>query len=276
MLGGIGLSNWLRVVGAGISAVNQLTMESKDYIQRADVVFYLVTNSVISRWIIDNSKSSEDLYPLYDKERERYETYELMIAKINDAFRSGKNVCAVFYGHPGVFCFPGHEVVRRLRGDGADARMLAGVSSLDTMFADLNFDPGVTGLQCFEATDFLVHQRVFDPRVNLVILQIGVIGEIHFPTKDSYKSGVSYLSEVLAGKYNPSHVCVVYEAAEFKFSDPKIEKTTIDLLAGANITPISTLYIPPQNESVASKEVLENLNMDANRKYGRIAGLKAF
>ncbi len=145
-----------------------------------------------------------------------------------------------------------------------------------TMFADLNFDPGVTGLQCFEATDFLVHERIFDPRVNLVILQIGVIGEVRFPSKDSYRSGIEYLSEVLSHQYDSSHQCVVYEGAEFVFSNPKAEIVEIGCLSEASITPISTLYIPPQEVSVASRAVLKNLDMDPNRQYGRIADEKPF
>ena len=38
--------------------------------------------------------------------------------------RAGFRVCAVFYGHPGVFVYPSHEAIRRARAEGFAARML--------------------------------------------------------------------------------------------------------------------------------------------------------
>ncbi|MFI1583783.1 hypothetical protein [Embleya sp. NPDC020630] len=78
--------------------------------------------------------------------------------------------------HPGVFAFPGHEAVRRARLDGIPARMLAGSSAGDWLFADPGLDPATRGCQSIEASDFLLRHRVFDPTSLLVLWQVGVIG----------------------------------------------------------------------------------------------------
>ena len=41
----------------------------------------------------------------------------------------GRDVCTAFYGHPGIFLYPGHEAVRRTRNSGL--RGAPGISALD-------------------------------------------------------------------------------------------------------------------------------------------------
>ena len=53
--------------------------------------------------------------------------------------------------------------------------MLAGVSSLDTMFIDLDLDPAYDGLQMYEATDLLVKQRPLQPDVPCLLWQVGAV-----------------------------------------------------------------------------------------------------
>ena len=47
--------------------------------------------------------------------------------------------------------------------EGFNAQMLAGISAEDCLFADLGLDPGKNGCQSFEATDFLIRRRQFEP-----------------------------------------------------------------------------------------------------------------
>src|SRR3546814_14706660 len=73
--------------------------------------------------------------------------------------RAGKQVCAVFYGHPGVFADVPHRVVRWAREEGIPARMEPGISAAACLYADLNLDPGQRGVHSSEATHFPVHDR---------------------------------------------------------------------------------------------------------------------
>src|SRR5437773_2103233 len=74
----------------------------------------------------------------------RRETYAEMVEELLAPVRAGHNVCAAFYGHPGVFVNPGHEAIRRARAEGFPARMLPAVSALDCLVADLGIDPAAT------------------------------------------------------------------------------------------------------------------------------------
>ena len=47
--------------------------------------------------------------------------------------------------------------------------MLPGISSEDCLFADLGVDPGVSGCQSYEATDFLMNAPIIDSSTQLIL-----------------------------------------------------------------------------------------------------------
>ena len=53
------------------------------------------------------------------------ELYTEMVERILFFVRKGKKVCAVFYGHPGIFVFSSHEAIRIARAEGYPAVMLS-------------------------------------------------------------------------------------------------------------------------------------------------------
>jgi precorrin-2 methylase len=127
----------LLVVGTGFKAGGHLTAEAESAIKNADKVFYGETNSVIVYQIKSLNPNAEMLMDLYGKGKPRYTTYAEMAERIVTAVREGLDVCAVFYGHPGVFAYPSHESIRIARAEGFEAQMLPGISAEDCLFADL-------------------------------------------------------------------------------------------------------------------------------------------
>src|SRR6185503_14601145 len=125
------------------------------------------------------------------------QTYEEMIQRILECVRDGNLTCLACYGHPGVFVYPSHESIRRARAEGYPARMLPGISAEDCLFADLGVDPGTIGCQSYEATDFLMNSRIVDPSSNLVLWQIGVLGDATFRAGGYDRSALPLLVERL-------------------------------------------------------------------------------
>src|SRR3546814_1109537 len=76
----------------------------------------------------------------YPPGKDRRQTYREIDEAIMAEVRAGKQVCAVFYGHPGVFTDVPHRVVRRAREEGIPARMEPGISAEACLYADLNLD----------------------------------------------------------------------------------------------------------------------------------------
>jgi len=236
----------LLVVGTGLKAGGQITPEAQSAIKNADKVFYVEGNSLIVSQIKSLNPNAETLFDLYAKGKPRYLTYMEMVERIITAVRSGLDVCAVFYGHPGVFVAPSHRAIRLARSEGYEALMLPGISAEDCIFADLVIDPARYGCQSYEATDFLIYRRVFDRRSTLVLWQVGVIGQVDYQGKIyDAKKGIDLLVEVLLESYPADYQAIIYEAAVYGLFLPRIEPVAIAKLGAAVLTAISTLVIPP-------------------------------
>jgi Tetrapyrrole (Corrin/Porphyrin) Methylases len=253
----------LVIVGTGIALYGQTTHDARSCIERAGKVLYLVADPLTGLWITEIQPDAESLYPFYHPDKDRLTTYLEMTGRILACVRQGMDVCAVFYGHPGVFVYPSHEAIIQARSEGFPARMLPAVSAEDCLFADLGVDPGRVGCQAFEATDFLVHKRRFDPTSALVLWQIGVIGRIGF--KETYDPrGIEILSEVLEEYYDPQHETVIYEAAQYPVCNPVMERVPLSQLAKATVSPVSTLYVPPRARPTVDAEMLARLGIPAS------------
>ena len=236
----------LIVVGTGIRTVGHMTMESVGWIKRADKVLYIVSDPIAEELIKTlNPEGAQSLFHLYGENKPRIQTYNEMIDLTLRYVRESKRVCMAAYGHPGVFAYPTHESVRRARAEGYKARMLPGVSAEDCMFADLNFDPAMAGCQSYEATDFLVNGRQIDNTSNVILWQIGVLGDTTFKAQAYDIKGMPQLLQKLYLYYSPYHDVYVYEAPIFPGVEPVIRKVPLWMLPQAGVTAISTLYIPP-------------------------------
>lgn len=235
----------LVVVGTGIRLAQQCTPEARDAIQRSDVVYAVVPDAFAQHWLETLNGNVVSLQPLYGNGRSRAKTYEAMTEAILEGLRAGKRVCAVFYGHPGVFVTPSHEAIRRARAEGFEAYMQPGVSAEDCLYADLGVDPADVGCQSYEATDFILNARKVDTTAALVIWQIAVAGDLSYTLLEPDPRRLAVLVEVLLEDYPPEHSVIVYEAATLPVTEVKQQSLPLCELHTATVSQLSTLYIPP-------------------------------
>ena len=236
----------LVIVGTGISLVVHTTVEALWHMQHAERLFYLVTNAITEDWIRTLNPTGTSLQDCYAEGKPRHQTYEEMIERMLGPVREGKDVCAAFYGHPGVFAWPGQEVIRRARTEGYAARMLPGVSTEDCLFADLGVDPGADGCQHFEATDFLALGRRFDSSSSLILWQVGALGEPSVrPGMTCRPERLRLLVSRLRKSYPARHPVILYKASQFSICDAVIRETTLAKLPREVIPVMATMYVPP-------------------------------
>ncbi len=253
-------SGSLTVVGSGIKAGFQTTPEAMRWIEAADKVLYLFTDAVPVAWIRKVNPSAESLEGFYSTEKDRRQTYEEITEEILSWVRRGLVVCAVFYGHPGVFVAPSHQAIQRAREEGFQARMLPGVSAEDCLFADLGVDPGIWGCQSFEATNFLLFRRRFDTCTPLVLWQIAGVG-LRAGGVEPSVAGLPVLTEFLQDCYGPDHEVVLYQASAYPVFDPIVERVRLQDLPAAEITPMCTLYVPPHRTPPPDPEMHARLGI---------------
>ncbi len=250
----------LVVVGTGIRAISHITLEALTHLKAADKVYHVLTDPVVEDFVAQQNPTAESLKHLYVEGRERLETYRAMQDVILDAVRAGQHVCAVFYGHPGVFVTPSHEAVRTARAEGYRAEMLPGVSAEDCLFADLGLDPAEWGCQSFEATHFLVYRKKYDPSSALILWQVGAIADPLFSPRKKNTRGLSSLKRVLADTYPLSHVVTLYEAAILPGTQPVVRQIPLSDLDATPLSGLVTLYVPPLAET-ADADMLEELGL---------------
>jgi hypothetical protein len=249
----------LTVVGTGFGG-GQITADSADVIASSEKVVYLLPDADADEWIRAANPTSESLGAFYVGRANRLETYLDITEHILSYVRSGLRVCAVFYGHPGVFVFPSHEAIIRAGEEGFAARMLPGISAEDCLFSDLGVDPGRRGCRTFDATDYLIRRRQPDTTVPLILWQVGAVGRTDYPLDDN-RANLAILAEVLRSQYGPGHEAVIYEAAAGPHREAAIEYVRLERLSAAPVRLTSTLYVPPRDEPVIDEGMVARLGL---------------
>ncbi|HZR92729.1 MAG TPA: SAM-dependent methyltransferase [Gaiellaceae bacterium] len=253
-------SGSLTVVGTGIALDAHLTTEARAELEAADVVLGLVADPVAQAWLARLNRNVRSLHRHYREGRDRALAYEAMVDEILAEVRSGKRVCAAFYGHPGIFVTPSHEALRRARDEGFPSRMLPAVSAEDCLFADLGVDPAACGCQSYEATDFLLRRRIVDATAALLLWQVGTVGR-RGASGEAQPAGLPLLVESLLERYPAGHEVVVYEASPYPGIDPIARRLPLERLTAADVTALSTLYVPPLEQRPPDATALERLGL---------------
>jgi precorrin-2 methylase len=256
----------LVIVGSGIRAVGQFTLEAQAHIQQADVVLYAAADPVTDMWIEKQNPNCFDLYQYYANDKNRIITYVQMIERIMDEVRAGKYVCAIFYGHPGVFVTPSHNAIAIARQEGYEAEMLPGISAEDCLYADLGVDPSIPGLQIFEATDLLLRQRRIDTAMNVILFQVGCIGDVGFKFHGFENNNFDVLINHLEKVYGPDHEVINYVASMFTMAPTVMATHKIrdlrDSAVAASVTGISTFFIRASTVATNDLSVAEKFGLN--------------
>ena len=99
--------------------------------------------------------------------------------------------------------------------------MIPGISAEDCLFADIGLDPGKHGCQSFEATDFLVRKREFDPKSPSILWQVGAIGDLYYHADDNNtetkSNGLGILGRILENYYDKDHEVILYQLPNFLY-----------------------------------------------------------
>lgn len=252
----------LTIVGVGIKFLSQLTLEAKSHIEKADKVLYLVNNPATKQWISKSAKNSESLENLYFDYALRDDAYTKITQHILTQLNEPQHVCIVLYGHPTVFAKPALDAAKIAIELGYNAKILPGISAEACLYADLLIDPSTYGVQSFDATDFLLYRRNFDPNSHLILWQADVIGERKHASYN--QQGVYLLKQYLLKYYPVTHEIIFYEAAQYPGIQPNIIKLLLHELDQVALSSISTMYIAPVSCSAYDVEMAIALGLLSN------------
>jgi hypothetical protein len=247
-------------VGLGMTLGSHLGPLARSHIEQADVVFAGLSDGIVELWLQRMHADVRSLQPLYCEGKSRMHTYRAMVETMLTEVRTGKKVCGVFYGHPGVFAWAPHKAIEVARSEGYAAHMEPGVSAEDCLYADLGIDPGRYGCQHYEASQLLFYQRRIDPTAYLVLWQVGLVGDqslARFSTGPAYRQ---VLVDVLARDYPLAHEVIIYRAATLPIQQARIERAALGELPQAHIGMADTVVIPPVRAMQPDREIRARLD----------------
>lgn len=237
----------LVVVGSGIQFGRHASERCLSEIREAQVVFCLADPFALAM-IRSFRPDAINLGAHYATGKDRRQTYREIDEAIMSEVRAGKQVCAVFYGHPGVFADVPHRVVRKARAEGIPARMEPGISAEACLYADLVIDPGHRGVQSMEATHFLFYDRQPDTAGLVLLWQVALSGDLSCSRLHAESEGLQALVDKLLRWYPPDHEVILYEAARLPIETPRVERLPLCDLPTAHYEEYTTLVIPPLGE----------------------------
>lgn len=250
-------SGYLLAVGLGIS-LGQLTLDSQRALMDADIVFCLANNSASLYMVERLNPNVHNLDHCYAPGKARMDTYEEMIDLVLDSVYKGLKVCLAAYGHPGVFAYPTHQSILRARENGFQAAMLPGISAEDCLFADLGLDPALHGCQSYDASDFLVSERIWDPYSTLVLWQVPVVGIRSLPVEGEVAPGHDFLFRRLIETYGADHKGILYEASPFPLCKPRMDEMSLSEMKPELFHSNTTLVIKPARRAPRLNEEFAN------------------
>jgi uncharacterized protein YabN with tetrapyrrole methylase and pyrophosphatase domain len=255
-------------IGTGICSLEQLTVVSKNYLERADVVFGVMPNYRVDDLLQEINPNYVNMQKYYAQGKPRGQTYMEMANAMIDEVRAGKDVCCALYGHPGVFACIAHLAIGLARKAGFAAKMEPGISAEDCLFADLGLNPGYHGCLSYEATQLLFYKHTVDPSAVLVLWQISLAGEHTSKTFSTTNQNLQLTVGYLNQWYDLEHEVIVYEAAFLPAEMPRIDRMPLKNLPDANLTSASTLVIMPKEQRELNPEVLAKFGLtEADLSY---------
>jgi uncharacterized protein YabN with tetrapyrrole methylase and pyrophosphatase domain len=253
-------------VGTGLQLAGQISVLSRSYIENADRVFSIVPDGFAEQWLISlnpNHTSLQSYYSQGDEVKNRRDTYKQMVEAMLVAVRRGEQVVCALYGHPGVFACVSHLAIAQARAEGFESYMEPGISAEACLWADLGIDPGQSGHQSFEATQFILYQHRPDPSTHLLLWQIALAGDHTLTQFSTTSERLQVLVDLLSQWYPLDHEVVIYEAANLPLQQPRIERLALNALPQAKLTVISTLLIPPSQALQLNEIALAKLGITA-------------
>jgi uncharacterized protein YabN with tetrapyrrole methylase and pyrophosphatase domain len=257
----------LACVGMGMTLGSHLTPLSRSHIEQADVVFAALSDHAVEQWLHRMNPDVRSLQPYYKEGKPRIETYREWVDLMLTEVRAGKRVCAVFYGHPGIFAWSPHKAIETARAEGFQANMEPGISAEDCLYADLGIDPGRLGCQHFEASQLLLCERRIDAAGYLVLWQVGTLGNWSvgdFPAASAYRQA---LVDLLSEDYPLEHEVIIYRGATLPIEKPRIRRIALRELPEVTLSTEETVVLPPAKTLQPNRAMRERLQaLDAKYK----------
>ena len=258
------------IVGLGVLNIDQITHETERAVRRSNEVLYVDTGVATRSYLESLCPTVTSLFESSYRETEhRLNAYHHMAARVLDAALDHPPVTFAMHGHPTVGAYAPFLIVDMAKVLGLEVRVLAGISAMDSLCAELMVDPCVAGMQMYEATDLLLRHRPLQPDVPALIWQIGCVETALHSRRMSRPVRFERLRSHLLRFYPAEHeVWAVYSTPHPLMPSTVHRFAVCDLCGHAHLFHAGfTLFIPPAlDRPIEDQELLQQISSPEHLK----------
>ncbi|HWC97509.1 MAG TPA: SAM-dependent methyltransferase [Candidatus Sulfopaludibacter sp.] len=251
------------IAGLGLQTVTQVTREVEQAIRASREVLYLDTGVATRQYLESLCPRVTSLYEeSYSEQQSRVSAYDHIAARVVDAALDHGPVTFAIHSHPLVAALPPFLVMDMAKPLDLRVTVLPGVSAMDTLFADLRFDPVVNGVQMYEATDLLLRRRPLQADVPAIIWQIGPLETCLHSMAVSKPERFARFVTHLRQFYPPRHEVVAIYCSPHPLMPPHVLRFALEDMGdhAHEIHTGFTLYFPPAgSRPILDHQLLANL-----------------
>lgn len=169
----------IAIIGWGTRGVRQLTLEHLEILKSGrDLVVSPGASEDLWEFFKKLKLKIHDVTPLYRQGEIPSQVYR-RIAEV--VLRLGKRygrTVFVQFGHPLVYSKPSRIVLQESRRLGLRTYIYPGISSIDQILCLLEIDIAERDVQICHAGSLLRQKKVLNPRMDLILMQLGRLGEM--------------------------------------------------------------------------------------------------
>jgi uncharacterized protein len=244
----------LYILGAGVAFPDHLTGESLAAMRACRRIFANLDEQALALLPPDIAARCQSVRPLYRDQRPRVENYRNVTQAVIDAAGSGP-IGWLTPGHPRVFDSVSEGLVTAARSRGLQVLVFPGISSIDTILAELSYDPA-GGLMIHDATTVVMRGLAPVTGAALLLLQPGVfridIAHLAQPSRPDLTTLRDYLGQF----YPQEHRCAFIRSPSRSTDRHAVTWTLLDRLCSvaSEIVAGATLFLPPLQWDMQPRE----------------------
>jgi uncharacterized protein YabN with tetrapyrrole methylase and pyrophosphatase domain len=237
----------LYLTGAGIAFPEHLTIETVEILTVCKRICTNLQEYVLEGLPQDLKEKCVSLWPLYQDGRVRTDNYNDVFNAIVEMVEVARPVAWLTPGHPVIFDSVTASLLKEGKSRGWNVRVVPAISSIDTMLAELGYDPA-HGMLIHEATG-LVRRRVpLHPTIGAMLLQPAVFDvNVAIIAADSPGPDLSELRDYICGFYRSDHMCAFIRSASKMGERDLVTWTALSDMTSVPYERVagSTLFVPP-------------------------------
>ncbi len=236
----------LYLLGAGVSFPEHLTLQTLDILAICNRICSNLPQSDLDLLPGDLRANCRSLWPIYQENRNRADNYAEVSLAVLEAAAAEPPVAWLTPGHPLIFDSVSQNLLKSGRDRGWNVQVVAAISCIDTILAELGYDPA-NGLLIHEAYGLVMRQLPIVPSSATLLLQPSAFGSdlTHYHSK--WTPDLSPLRDYLLQYFEPDHACAFVRSHSLQGAPSQICWKQLGALASATSDEVagSTLFLPP-------------------------------